>query len=46
LKTSTYLSSIAKKGEIVSAWNATPCWFWSIDDKHAWGTNVFVRFTG
>ena len=29
----TYLSSITKKGEIVSASSATPSWFWSIDDK-------------
>ncbi len=33
LKTSTSLSSITKKGEIVSASSATPSWFWSIDDK-------------
>ena len=33
LKTSTSLSSITKKGEIVSASTATPSWFWSIDDK-------------
>ena len=33
LKTSTNLSSITKKGEIVSASSATPSWFWSIDDK-------------
>ena len=33
LKTSTSLSSITKKGEIVSASSAIPSWFWSIDDK-------------
>ena len=33
LKTSTSLSSITKKGEIVSSSSATPSWFWSIDDK-------------
>ena len=33
LKTSTSLSSITKKGEIVSASSATPSLFWSIDDK-------------
>ena len=33
LKTSISLSSITKKGEIVSASSATPSWFWSIDDK-------------
>ena len=33
LKTSTSLSPITKKGEIVSASSATPSWFWSIDDK-------------
>ena len=33
LKTLTSLSSITKKGEIVSASSATPSWFWSIDDK-------------
>src|SRR3954471_12620219 len=33
LKTSTGLSSITKKGEIVRASSATPSWFWSIDDK-------------
>ena len=33
LKTSTSLSSITKKGEIVSASSATPSSFWSIDDK-------------
>ena len=33
LKTSPSLSSITKKGEIVSASSATPSWFWSIDDK-------------
>ena len=46
LKTSTSLSSITKKGEIVSASSATPSWFWSIDDKPGWGTNVFVRIAG
>ena len=46
LKTSTSLSSITKKGEIVSASSATPSWFWSIDDKPSWGTNVFVRIAG
>ena len=46
LKTSTSLSSITKKGEIVSASSATPSWFWSIDDKHGWWTNVFVRIAG
>ena len=46
LKTSTSLSSITKKGEIVSASSATPSWFWSIDDKVGWGTNVFVRIAG
>ena len=29
----TYLSSITKKGEIVSASSATLVWFWSIEDK-------------
>ena len=46
LKTSTSLSSITKKGEIGSASSATPSWFWSIDDKLGWGTNVFVRIAG
>ena len=46
LKTSTNLSSITKKGEILSASSATPSWFWSIDDKPIWGTNVFVRIVG
>ena len=46
LKTLTSLSSITKKGEIVSASSATPSWFWSIDDKPSWGTNVFVRIAG
>ena len=46
LKTSTSLSSITKKGEIVSASSATPSWFWSIDDKVGWGTNAFVRIAG
>ena len=46
LQTSTSLSSITKKGEIVSASSATPSWFWSIDDKPGWGTNVFVRIVG
>ena len=46
LKTSTSLSSITKKGEIVSASSATPSWFWSIDDKPSWGTNAFVRIAG
>ena len=27
------LSSFTKNGEIVSAYSATPSWFWSIDDK-------------
>ena len=35
-----------QKGEIVSASSATPSWFWSIDDKPGWGTNVFVRIAG
>ena len=30
----------------VSASSATPSWFWSIDDKLSWGTNVFVRIAG
>ena len=46
LKTSTSLSSITKKGEIVSASSANPSWFWSIDNKLGWGTNVFVRTAG
>ena len=46
LKTSTSLSSITKKGEIVRASSATPSWFWSIANKHGWGTNVFVRIAG
>ena len=46
LKTSTSFSSITKKGDIVSASSATPSWFWSIDDKPGWGTNVFVRIAG
>ena len=46
LKTSTSLSLITKKGEMVSASSATPSWFWSIDDKPGWGTNVFVRIAG
>ena len=33
LKTSSSLSSITKKGEIVSASSATLVWFWSIDNK-------------
>ena len=32
--------------ETVSASSATPSWFWSIDDKPGWGTNVFVRIAG
>ena len=32
--------------ETVSASSATPSWFWSIDDKPSWGTNVFVRIAG
>ena len=46
LKTLTSLSSITKKGEIVSASSATPSWFWSIDDKPGSGTNEFVRIAG
>ena len=34
LKTSANLSSITKKGDIVSASSATLSWFWSIDEKH------------
>ena len=30
----------------VSASSATPSWFWSIDDKPSWGTNVFMRIAG
>ena len=30
----------------VSASSATPSWFWSIEDKPSWGTNVFVRIAG
>ena len=30
----------------VCASSATPSWFWSIDDKIGWGTNVFMRIAG
>ena len=43
---SMYENKVWTAGEIVSASSATPSWFWSIDDKLGWGTNVFVRIAG